>query len=55
MSGHGESLSSVTPDKQRITQKNKRKITPDTSIKEKEIIQEPDSPSQGQKMIVYLM
>ena len=45
MSGNGESLSSVTPDKQRIPRKNKIKKTSDTSIKGKESIQEPDNSS----------
>ena len=49
MSGHGESLSSITPDKQRIPRKNKRKNTSDTSIKGKESFQEPDSPSKRAK------
>ena len=34
MSGHGEKVSSATPDKQRITLKNRRKYS-DTSIKGK--------------------
>ena len=32
LSGHGESLSSVTPDILHIPRKNKRKKTPDTLI-----------------------
>ena len=47
MSVHGESVSSVTPDKQRIPRKNKRKKTSDTFIKGKESIQEPDNPSKS--------
>ena len=49
MSGHGASVSSVTPDKQRTTRKNKRNNTSDTSIKGKYIIQVPDNPSKIQK------
>ena len=44
-----EILLSVTPDKQRITRKNKIKKTSDTSIKGNEIIQEPDNPSKRAK------
>ena len=47
MSVHGESVSSVTPDKQRIPRKNKRKKTSDTLIKGKESIQEPDNSRKG--------
>ena len=39
MSGHGESLSSVPPYKQRIPRNNKRSKNSDTSIKGKESIQ----------------
>ena len=49
MSGHGKSLSSVTPDQQRIPLNNKRKKTSDTSITGKEIIQEPYNPSKRAK------
>ena len=49
MSVHGESLSSITPDKRRITRNNKRKKTPDTLIKVKEIIKEPENPSKRTK------
>ena len=49
MSGHGGILSSVTPYKQRIPRKNQRKQTSDTSIKGKEIIQEPDNSSKMAK------
>ena len=35
MSGHGASVSGVTPDKRRIPRKNKRKKTSDTLIKGK--------------------
>ena len=38
MSEHGESVSSITPDKKRITRKNKRKKTSDTPITGKESI-----------------
>ena len=49
VSGHGASLTSEFLDKQRITRKNKRKKTLDTSIKGKESIQEPDNPSKREK------
>ena len=49
MSRYGEILTSVTPDKQRIPRKNKRKKTPYTYIKGKEVIQEPDNPSKRAK------
>ena len=49
ISVHGKSVSSVTPDKQRIPRNNKRKKTSDTSIKVKESIQEPCNPSKGAK------
>ena len=39
VSGHGESLSSLTPDQQRITRKNKINKTSDTLIVTKETIQ----------------
>ena len=39
--GHVETLSSVTPDQQSISRKNKRKKTSDTSIIRKKPIQEP--------------
>ena len=39
LSGHRESLSSVTPDQQNIPCKNKRKKTSDTLITIKETIQ----------------
>ena len=42
---HGVSVSSVTPDKQFITRKNKNYKTSDTSIAVKESIQEPYNPS----------
>ena len=44
-----KSLSSVTPDKQRITRKNKRRKTSDTFIMRKETIPEPVNPSKGAK------
>ena len=44
LSGHGESLSSVTPDTISITRKNKRKKTPDTLIIRKQPIKEPVNP-----------
>ena len=46
LSGHGESLSSVTSYQKRIPRKNKRKKTSDTFIKIKENIQEPVNPSK---------
>ena len=46
MSGHRESLSNVTPNKQRIPCKNKRTKTSETLITRKETIQEPVSPSK---------
>ena len=46
MYGHGEVLSSVTPDQQHITSKNKRKKPSEASITVKESIQEPDKPSK---------
>ena len=49
MYGHGGSVSSVTPDKQCITCKNKRNKTSDISIKEKESIKELDKPSKREK------
>ena len=49
MSGHGESVSSVTTDKQRIPRNNKRKKTSKTLITGKESIQEPDNPSKRAK------
>ena len=49
MSGHRESLSSVTPDKQHIHRKNKINKTSDTLIKGKESIQKPDNPSKRAK------
>ena len=49
MSGHGESLSSVTPDQQRIPRKNIIKKPLDTPITGKEIIQEPENANKGAK------
>ena len=49
MSWHGASVSSESPDKQRIPHKNKTKNTFDTSIKVKESIQEPENPSKRAK------
>ena len=49
MSGNGESVSSEPPDKQRITHKNKRKNTLESSFKRKEIIQEIDNRSKRSK------
>ena len=49
MSGHGESLSSVTPDKQCIARNNKIKKNSDTLITRKESIQEPVNPSKKAK------
>ena len=45
LSGHGESLSSVTQDQKRITCNNNKKKTSDTLIMRKETIQEPLNPS----------
>ena len=45
LSRHGESLSSVTPDQQRITCNNNKKKTSDTLIMRKKTIQEPVNPS----------
>ena len=55
MSGHGESLSSVTPDKQRITRKNKRKKTSDTFINGKKVFKNQTTQVKDQIRIVYLM
>ena len=55
MSGHVESVSSVTSHKQRIPHKNKIKKFSDTVIKGKEIIQEETTEVKGQKRIFYLM
>ena len=49
MSGYIESLSSVTPDQQRIPRENKRNKTSDTLIMRKETIQEPVNPSKSEK------
>ena len=49
MSGHGESISSVTPDKKCIPCNNKRKKTSEIFITGKENIQEPDNPSKRSK------
>ena len=49
MSGHRESLSSVTPDQKRIPCKNKRNKTSDTLITRKKTIQEPVNPSKSEK------
>ena len=49
ISGHGSSVSSESPDKQRITRKNKRKNTSEISIKVRESIQVPDNPSKKAK------
>ena len=49
MSGHGESLSIVTPDQQRITGNNKRKKTSDTLIMRKEPMKEPVNPRKKVK------
>ena len=49
MSGHRESLSSVTSDKQHIHRKNKINKTSYTLIKEKDIFQKPDNPSKRAK------
>ena len=44
MSGHGEILSSVTPDQKHILRKNKVKKTSDTLIMRKDPIQELVNP-----------
>ena len=49
MSGHVESVSSLTPYQQRIPRKNKRKKTSDTLIARKETIQEPVNPIKRAK------
>ena len=49
MSGHGESVSIVTPDKQRIPRNNKRKKTTDTLITGKESIREIENPKKRAK------
>ena len=49
MSGHGESVSSITTYKQSIPRKNTRNKTLDTFIKGKESIQEPEYPSKREK------
>ena len=49
MSGHVESVSSLTPYQQRIPRKNKRKKTSDTLITRKETIQEPVNTSKWAK------
>ena len=49
MSGHVESLSSVTPDQERIPRKNKINKTSYTLITVKESIQEPYNPSKRAK------
>ena len=49
LTGQGESLSSETPDTLRISLKNKRKKTPDTSVIRKQHIQEPLNPSKRSK------
>ena len=49
MSGHGESLSSITPYQKRITSKNKRKKTSESSITKKESIQGSDNPNKMSK------
>ena len=46
LSGHGESLSSVTPDTLCIPRKNKRKKNPDTLIIRKQPIKEPVNPTK---------
>ena len=49
MSGHGESLSTVTTDQQHIPYKNKRKKTSDNLITTKETIHETLNPSKREK------
>ena len=49
MSRHGESITTVSPDKERIPHKIKIKKNSETLIKVKESIQEPDNPSKREK------
>ena len=49
MSGPGASVTTESPEKQRITRMNRRKKTLDTLIKGKEIIQELYNPSKREK------
>ena len=49
MSGPGSSVTTESPDKQRIPCKYKRKKTSKFFIKGKEIIQEPNNPSKREK------
>ena len=49
MSRPGESITTVSPDKQCIPHKYKKKKNSETLIKGKEIIQEPDNPSKREK------
>ena len=51
LSGHGESLSSETPDILCIPRKNKRKKIPDTSMVIKQPIKEPVKPRKRAKLI----
>ena len=55
MSGHGDIVSSVTPDKQRIPCKNKINKTSDTSITGKKVFKNQTTQVKGQKRVVYLM
>ena len=49
MSGHRASVFGESPDKQRITQKNKVNNTSDISFKRKETIKVPDNLSKSTK------
>ena len=49
MSGHGETLLTVTPDQQRITCKNKRRKTSDTSIIRKILFKNQSTQGEWQK------
>ena len=53
LSGHGESLSSVTTYQQRITRKKKIKKTSDSLIMRKDTIQETDNPRKMEKIGYY--
>ena len=55
MSEHGESLSSVTPDKQRIPCNNKGKKDSENSITRKIIFKNQTTQVRGQKRLLYLM
>ena len=50
MSIHGASITTVSPDKERIPRKIKRNKVSENLIKVKESIQEPDNPSKRAKV-----